>query len=110
MKRLEQEQEIRHSRRAKGLVMVAVVLLVLLSVGRVFAANRLVGASEELRCLDQEEGQLESKNQVLAEEVRRLEAVAGVTERAEKMGFVPTALYSFVLPPRMMAAGVLMAP
>lgn len=96
MKRLQEEQYSRH-RKISGLVIWALfVAVALLSAGRVFAANRLVETSENLRRLDQEVDKLETQNQILAQELRSQESIETIQSKAAALGFIKANHYAYL--------------
>ncbi len=74
------------------------VIIAVLSTGRVFAANRLVETSENLRKLDLEAVKLETENQNLAEEVRTGQSINLLEEKAVSLGFFKNNHFAFLAP------------
>lgn len=74
------------------------IIIAVLSAGRVFAANRLVETSENLRKLDLEAVRLETENQKLAEEVRTSQSISLIAEKATNLGFVKNNHFAFLAP------------
>ena len=98
MKKLEQEQ-ISKRERVSGWVMIILFLVVtVLSVSRVFMANRLVGVSENLRKLDLEAVKLEQENQTLGEEVRVAQAIKTIEIEAVSLGFIKNNHFAYLTP------------
>lgn len=77
-------------------MVVLVLLVVMLSAGRVFVANRLVEASENLRRLDLAKQQLEEENQLLAEQIRRQESSVYVAQKAAELGLVAVKRFAYL--------------
>lgn len=74
------------------------VIIAVLSTGRVFAANRLVETSENLRKLDLEAVKLETENQNLAEKVRTGQSINLIEEKAAGLGFIKNNHFAFLAP------------
>ncbi len=103
MKKLEQEQTLRHNRFSGWLLVGLFFVIGLLSVGRVFAANRLVETSENLRLMDSQAQTLEVQNQVLSEEVRVKESMTYVETKVSNMGFIRSPHYAYLTIPNKVA-------
>lgn len=106
MKRLELEQSSHRDRISGFVVAVLIVLVFALSVGRIFAANRLVESSDKLRKMDARIAQLENQNQILAENVRRLKSTAVIEKKARESGFTVNQPFAFLTPVSQMAFGL----
>jgi cell division protein FtsL len=98
MQKIKIEKDLRKERYSGFFVLALIVVVAILSVGRVFVANRLVETSENLRRLDREVSDLEQQNQQLAEEVRLHESAAYVETKAVELGFQENGHYSFISP------------
>lgn len=72
------------------------MVVVLLSIVRVFLANWLVESSETLRDLDRKITQQTTTNQSLAEELREKESLALIESKAKAAGYSPTTKLTFV--------------
>lgn len=103
MKKLEQEQAFKHNRLSGWLFFVLFLVVAVLSIGRVFAANRLVETSESLRVMDSQVQTLEAQNQILSEEVRVKESMAFVENKVSQMGFTATPHYAYLTTPSKVA-------
>ena len=87
MKKLQTEQ-YHQKEKLSGLVVLCLFALVgILAGGRVFMANRLVEASQNLRNMDREITRLESENEILVKEVRSKQSMEAVEKRVEALGF-----------------------
>lgn len=98
MQKIKVEKDLRKERYSGFFILVLILVVVFLSVGRVFVANRLVETSENLRRLDREVSDLEQQNQRLSEEVRLHESAAYVETKATVLGFQRIGHYSFISP------------
>lgn len=87
-----------HDRNSNRFLVVLVVLVFLLSAGRVFLANWLVESSDTLRRLDSEIAQQTTQNQNLAAQIRQSESLSLLENQAQAAGFVQTSKISFILP------------
>lgn len=96
MKKLQQEQMVQKDRFSGLVIMVLVLLVAVLSIGRVFAANRLVEASENLRRLDLEATNLEKENRLLAAEVRLITSGNFLEAKAKELGFVKNSHFAYL--------------
>ncbi len=106
MRKLQQEQNVRHDRFSGWVVFILFFIVALLSAGRVFAANRLVETSDNLRRLDAQVSQLEAQNQTLSQEVRTQESMAAIENRVLAGGFVKTGHFAFLSNSREVAFGI----
>lgn len=98
MRKLQQEQNWQHERHSRVLVVILILLVVILSAGRVFMANRLVEASENLRRLDLAKQQLEKENQLSAEQIRKQESSAYVGQKAAELGLTVVKRFAYLAP------------
>ena len=92
------EQVLRHEKFSALIVFVLFFVVAVLSVGRVFAANRLVETSDNLRRMDLEVSKLEQQNQALAEEVRSQESMVYVENKIAQLGFGESSRYAYLTP------------
>lgn len=76
--------------------MALVLVLLVLSAGRIFAANRLVEYSRQLQLLDEKITAMENENEALAQEVNGLGSLGNIMQSATKQGFTKTSGVSFV--------------
>lgn len=109
MKKLQEEYQYKHERLTAGIMVVLVAVVVALSIGRVYAANRLVEASEKLRLLDNKIAVLDSQNQALEEEVRTQQSTEVLSQKAKTLGFIVNSHYSFLTPAPQMALEIVRA-
>lgn len=84
-----------------------VLLVFILSVGRIFVANRLVESSDKLRKMDAQILALEAQNQSLSQEVRHLESSGVVEQNAVKNGFSFNSHFAVFTPAPEMAYGII---
>ena len=84
--------------------MILAAFVVALSVGRVYAANRLVEASEKLKRLDNKIQVLEQENQTLAQTARAQKSTEVISRKAQALGFLGNVHYSFLTPAPQMAS------
>lgn len=97
MKKLQQEQIVRHERLSSWAIIFLFIAVVILSGSKVFVANRLVGASEKLRRLDLEENRLQNENQTLSEEVRANQSINTIETKALNLGFIKNNRFAYLI-------------
>lgn len=98
MNKLNQEQIARRDKASGLIILVLFIVVAVLSAVRVYAANRLVETSEELRSLDLEVTKLETENQDLAVQVRGFEAMSSVEDKVNNLGFVKNNSFAYLSP------------
>ena len=99
MKKLQTEQ-YHQKEKLSGLVVLCLFAMVgILAGGRVFMANRLVEASQNLRNMDREITRLESENEILVKEVRSKQSMEAVEKRVEALGFAQNSRLVYVTRP-----------
>ena len=84
-------------------MVVLILLVVILSVGRVVIANRLVEASEKMRVLDKNIENFKEANQNLSEAMRQPQSIAVIEDRAKALGFVKINRLVFLAKPTKVA-------
>ena len=96
MQKLQNEQNLRNEKYSSLIFFTLFLIVGLLSVARVFAANRLVETSDNLRKMDVQVNQLEAENRILAQEVRSKESMVFVETKMTELGFTKTPHYTYV--------------
>lgn len=96
MHKLQEEQFVKQNKYSKFILALLFLTVGILSMVRVFAANRLVETSENLRNLDNQVRNLEAKNMVLAENVRAYESINYISEKVTELGFKVSPRYSYL--------------
>lgn len=97
MHKLQEEQFVKQNKYSKFILALLILTVGILSVVRVFAANHLVETSENLRNLDNQVRDLETKNMVLAENVRVYESINYISTKITDLGFKISPRYSYLI-------------
>jgi len=96
MHKLQEEQFVKQNKYSRLILALLILTVGVLSVVRVFAANRLVETSESLRSLDNQVRELEAQNKVLSENVRAYESMNYISEKVAEIGFKISPRYSYL--------------
>jgi hypothetical protein len=103
MQKLQAEQNY-HQEKVSGLIVLLLVIVVgLLTAGRVFMANRLVETSQTLKNLDLEIIKLEAENEILAKDLRAQESMTIVEKKVTALGFIPAKVTAHLIGPAKVA-------
>jgi cell division protein FtsL len=97
MKKLIAEEQASRSKMSGRLIIGLVLVVVLLSVIRVFLANWLVEAGGTLRALDGQIAIQTKENQALAEDLRAKESLSAIEAEATALGFGKITKLTFIV-------------
>lgn len=90
MKKLLAEKQLEQKKKGSKIIYVIIALFVLLSVVRIFVANRLVDYSQKLHTLEVKESELTTENAGLFLQYAKFSSLSFLKDKALKTGFIET--------------------
>lgn len=103
MQKFEIEKQVKNNRIVNAIIGCLVVVVALLSIARVILANQLVTTSEKLRTLDKKTAEIELSNEVISEQIRDNQALSGIQDKLQRLGFAPADRFAFITAPKNVA-------
>ncbi|MDO8515155.1 MAG: hypothetical protein Q7S14_01520 [bacterium] len=96
MKKLIAEKQLEQKKKGSKIIYAIITLFVLLSVVRIFVANRLVDYSQKLHEMEIKENELLVENSKLSLTYAKLSSLVSLKEKALNSGFVETTKISYI--------------
>lgn len=96
MKKLLAEKQLEQKKKGSKIIYVIVALFVLLSVVRIFVANRLVDYSQKLHVMEIKENDLTIENSKLSLTYAKFSSLAYLKDKALNSGFIETTKISYI--------------
>lgn len=98
MKKLLAEKQLQQKKQGSKIIYIIVALFVLLSVVRIFVANRLVDYSQKLHEMDLKESELTIENSKLVLAFAKLSSLSILKEKALISGYIESPKTSYIDP------------
>ncbi len=91
-------QPSKNNRKAKLLLTIIIIFVVILGVAQVFLSNRLATLGEDLEQENLKTESLIAANQLLEQELREKESLIAIADEAKKLGFEKIASVYYLTP------------